>query len=207
MAARPPTRKASSTNLQETPQTSSDSGDKPGSLDWMKGLLGRSISLEQRRNQLHVVLVDRRRALGARLPDAGSTPTLLQIRAELRALLLVHEHDHDSAVHVMRHLVFVHDELGRTGWAGVEALPPQVTAKALVEAEMLASHESSPLLAIVVARLQAIKMATDLRAEHEQQQREWEMPAIPEVSEGTHEEYDRMERSWVGTVPTDLADL
>ena len=207
MAAKPPTRKASGTNLQESPQTAGGSGDKPGSLDWMKGLLGRSISLEQRRNQLHVVLVDRRRAPGARLPDDGSMPTLLQIRAELRALLLAHEHDHDSAVHVMRHLVFVHDELGRAGWAGVEVLPPQVTAKALIEAEMLASRESSPLLAIVVARLQTIQMAAELRAEHEQQQREWEMPAVPEVSEGTHEEYDRMERSWVGTVPTDLADL
>jgi hypothetical protein len=168
------------------------------SLRRLKGLLSRPLGLEQRDGHLHVVLVDRRRAT----PD-DQPPPLPQLCAELRARLLIH--GHDDTAHVMRHLVFVHDELGRKGWHGVEALPSQVLGKALVQAEMLASEEPSPSLAMLVESLRSIKVAADLREEHKSRSKEIEAGGRIEVSASTYEEFEEMERSWVGTLPLALA--
>ncbi|MEO7055399.1 MAG: hypothetical protein ABI281_03975 [Caldimonas sp.] len=137
-----------------------------------------------------------------RVPASDRPPSLAQLCAELQARLLAHEED--AVALVMGNLVLVHDALGHKGWAGVESLPRRVLAMALLEAEMMAGHEPSPLLNVVIERLRASRFAAEVRAERAADRRDWAVTDIPEVSEGTHEEYDRMERSWIGTVPADL---
>ena len=44
----------------------------------------------------------------------------------------------------------------------------------------------------------------ELEAAHAANEREWETLKVPEVSESNYEEYELMERSWVGTVPAGL---
>jgi hypothetical protein len=162
-----------------------------GSLRHLKGLLGRPIGLERRDGQLHVVLVERRRS------PRTAQPALEPLRAELRARLLTH--GTADAARVMRHLVFVHDELGRGGWRGVEALPAPVLARALAQAEMLASAEASAPLSLLVDRLRLAQAAAGLR--EERAARLAAGAASLEVSETTQEAFDEVERSWVGTFP------
>ncbi len=166
-------------------------------MGWMKNVLGRSIAIEQRGNQLHVALVEKPKP-----PWLDQASPLSQLRAELRARLLAHEAD--APAQLMRHLVFVHDELGNKGWAGVDALPRRVVARALMEAELLAAEEPSPLLADLVERLRDLKLEADRVEERDADLREWAVTDIPEVSEASHDEYRQMERSWIGTVPNEL---
>ncbi len=165
-----------------------------GSLRWVRDVLGRSIRLEQRKNQLHVALVDPRRNA-----EEPMSP-LMQQRAELGARLLVH----DPATQVVRHLFIVHDELRASGWPGVEALPVKVLDRGLTEAEILASHEPSDVLTTIIDTLREIKVAAEARAAAEALDAEWETPQVPEVSDTNFDEYELMERSWAGTVPAGL---
>jgi hypothetical protein len=201
MSAKPPTHKALRTKPTQEQCAASGANDKRGSLGWVRNVLGRSIGLEQRRNKLHVVLIDPRRGPAK---EPAQSP-LLQMRAELRTRLLVH----DPATQAVLNLVVVHEALARGGWSGVEALPRQVMGKALAEAEMLESQDPTPLMAMLIERLREIGVAADLRAEHERAEQEallqeLDKPEIPEASETTYEEYEQMERSWVGTVPAEL---
>jgi len=166
-------------------------------LRQLKGLLGRPLGLERRGSQLHVVLVDRRRA-----PPADQQPSLSQLQAELRQQLLIQEHS--EAAHLMRHLAFVHDELGRRGWPGVAALPGQILGKALVQAEMLANEEPSPSLQMIIDRLRLLQVEAARRDERALLLAQLETRPEVEVSEATHEEYEELERSWVGTMPSGL---
>ena len=197
MSTSPPTRKESRRTPVKDRRSGSGVKGTTGSLRRLKGLLGRPLGLERRDGRLHVVLVDRRRAS----PDDQSL-SLPQLRAELRARLLAQ--GHDQTAHVMRHLVFVHDELGRKGWTGIEALPSQVLGKALVQAEMLASEEPSPSLAMLVERLRSLKLAADLREERKSRSKDLEAGGRIEVSSSTYEEFEAMERSWGGTLPLAL---
>ena len=106
--------------------------------------------------------------------------------------------------------------LRRVRWTGVEALPLPVLSKALAEAEMLQIQDPTPVMVMIIEQLGEIQIAAAARAERERTEKEallkeWEAPAVPETSEATHEEYEQIERSWVGTVPdgldlTDRAD-
>lgn len=165
-----------------------------GSLRWLKGLLGRPVALQRRNGKLHMVLVDRRRPA-----EAQRVQAMEKLRDELRTRLLGHEHAH--AAQAMRHLVFVHDELGRRGWAGVEAMPPRVLRKALVQAQMLHDHEASTPLARMIDRMRVLLVAAELREERRERTAREVAGEQLEVSETTHEEFEAMERSWVGTVP------
>lgn len=168
----------------------------PGSLRWLKGLLARPLGFERRGLQLHLVLVDRRRP-----PVVERPMTLRELRAELRSRLVAHENEHTAKM--MRHLVFVHDELGRKGWPGVAALPPRVLRKARVQAEMLLSEEPSRAISSLIEQLRPLQVAAELRDERKAGAAT-EMDSRVEVSEASHEEYEEMERSWVGTLPPDL---
>jgi hypothetical protein len=136
-------------------------------------------------------------------------PDVVELRDELSALLL--ELD-EAQARTWRHLVVVHDELGARGWPGVEALPVRVLRKARVQAEMLASREPSPTLADLVERLELVEVAAAVRdgeappAEPARPPEEElaEMSRFVEVSDTSFEEYELMERSWVGTVPSGL---
>jgi len=168
-----------------------------GPLRQLKGLLARPLALERRGDQVHVVLVDRRHA-----SPAGKSPSLSQLRAELRQRMLIQEHD--EGARVMRHLAFVHDELGRSGWPGVGALPVQVLDKALVQAEMLASEEPSSSLDMIIDQLRSLQLAAARRDERDSKLAEFENSTDVEVSAATHDEYDELERSWLGTIPAGL---
>lgn len=166
-------------------------------MGWMKNVLGRSIALEKRGKQLHVALVEKPKS-----PWQDQASPLSQLRVELQARLLAHEAD--APAQLMRHLVVVHDELGNKGWAGVDALPRKVVARALLEAELLVADEPSLLLANLIERLRDLKHEADRVEERDADLRDWAVTDIPEVSEATHDEYQQMERSWIGTVPADL---
>jgi hypothetical protein len=125
---------------------------------------------------------------------------LAQQCKELGARLLVH----DPALHVVRNLFVVHDELGLRGWAGVEALPIKIVGRALAEAEIMASDESSPVLESIIDSLRDLKTAAEARAAEEALEREWETLQVPEVSDTNFGEFEMAERSWAGTVPANL---
>lgn len=169
-----------------------------GSWRWLRGLLARPLVLERRGLQLHILLGERRQ-----VPAAGTrrSPTLEQLSEELRGRLLSQDTDH--AARVMRHLVFVHDELSRSGWRGVEQLPAPVLSKALVQAQMLATSESTPVLLHVIDRLHQVHTASLLREER-RTQLQADGSARVEVSETTHEEFELTERSWVGVAPAEV---
>ncbi len=210
MFARPPGRKGLGPKPVDDARAAPAGKDKASSsLGWVKGVLGRSIVFEERRKQMHVVLVDRRRGPGSGEPESP----LLQMRAELRTRLLVH----DPATQTVRNLVHVHEALGHsTAWTGVEALAVPVLSKALAEAEMLQIQDPTPAMVMIIEQLGEIYAVASARAERERTEKEallkeWEAPEVPETSEATHEEYEQLERSWVGTVPdgldlTDRAD-
>jgi len=175
------------------------------SLRWVKDVLSRSIQHEQRRGH---------GAPGAGEKDRGepadaAARLLIEQRADLGARLLVH----DPATQQVRHLFVVHDELAKRGWRGVEALPLSLVGRAMIEADLLGLQEPSPVMTTIVETLRAIKVAAEARAAQALQdalEKEWEReePAIPEVSETNYDEYELMERSWIGTVPAglDLSD-
>ncbi|MEP7140927.1 MAG: hypothetical protein ABI745_14930 [Caldimonas sp.] len=168
-----------------------------GSLRWVREVLGRTLRLEQPPQRMQAGLA----APGAQAPLS----LVMQQRAELGARLLVH----DPATQVVRHLFIIHDELRNGGWAAVEALPPTVIARALAEAEILAADEPSPLLATISAALAKIMAAAEARTARDARavaEAEWEIPRMPEVSDTNFDEYELMERSWAGTVPSGLRE-
>jgi len=175
------------------------------SLRWVKDVLSRSMRLEHKRSDGAATSAEK----GHGPADDPGTTLLLEQRADLGARLLVH----DPATQLVRNLFVIHDELGKRGWAGVEALPLILVGRALTEAEILHLQEPSSLLTTIVETLRSIKITAEARAAQAVQEtleREWarEQPAIPEVSETNYDEYELMERSWVGTVPAglDLSD-
>jgi hypothetical protein len=186
MSAKSPPRQA--------PAAAPAAAAKRGSLRWVRDVLGRSIRLEQRKNQLHVALVDPRSAA-----EEPMSP-LMQQRAELGARLLVH----DPATQIVRNLFIVHDELRANGWPGVETLPIKVISRGLTEAEILASDEPSEVLATIIETLRGVKVVAEARAAQEALEAEWEVPQVPEVSDTNFDEYELMERSWAGTIPAGL---
>jgi hypothetical protein len=161
----------------------------------LRGLLARPLRLQRQDGRLRVVLVDRRQAR-----SADALPSLTESRDELRALLLLH--GNEQATGVMRHLVRVHDALGRGGWPAVEALPSQVLGMALVQADMLSSDEPTAALATIIEHLRLAKVAAELREEHASRP-----PGSPgaqalEVSEVPRDKFDEWTREdWVDTSP------
>jgi len=175
------------------------------SLRWVKDVLSRSIQLEQRRG--HGAAAGAEKDRGEAADPAARL--LIEQRADLGARLLVH----DPATQHVRNLFVVHDELGKRGWRGVEALPLSLVGRAIVEASLLGLQEPSPVMTTIVETLRSIKVAAEARAAQALQdalEQEWEReePAVPEVSETNYDEYELMERSWIGTVPAglDLSD-
>ncbi len=145
-----------------------------------------------------------RRPADGRKPRAE--PSLLsQQLDDLGARLLVH----DPLTQPVRNLYTVHQALGDGGWAAAEALAPAVIERAGVEGEILLSQDPSAPLRALVERLVALRadaVAAEEQAKTDALLRDddgWEAPAVPEVSEASHEEYELMERSWIGTVPQD----
>ena len=136
-------------------------------------------------------------------PAAKAAPTRAEMRGELRERLLVH----DPQTQMVRHLYQVYKQLGIDGWPGAAMMQPTVVHRAVCEAEMLQSTEPSPLLGLIVDKLRAIDSVAILLAEPDAPATgpsEWATTAVPEVSETSYADYEMMERSWIGTVPSGL---
>ena len=97
----------------------------------------------------------------------------------------------DETSKLLRDLVVVHDKLTRKGWEGVGALPSTVLAKAIRQADMLASEEPSAALeqlaehlrlhhAAAVARDQAKRVSAMPRDD------DGDAPHRIEVTEGSY---------------------
>ncbi len=196
MSAKPTTRQAPRAEPPEDRRSAPATMPGRGALRWLQDMLARSIRPGQPRKSLHVAPVEPRREAGADKPLS----LLLQQRADLAARLLVH----DPATQAVRHLFVVHEELRDGGWLGVEALPLKVIDRALTEAEILATDEPSPVLTTIIDSLRALKVAADTRTTHDALEREWDQRQCPEVSDTNYDEYELMERSWMGTVPSGL---
>ena len=172
-------------------------------LKRLKGALGRPVALEWRAGQPHVVLVERR--VGARLGRSQA-----HLCTELRARLLAQEAGETSKL--LRYLIVVHDTLTGKGWEGVGALPANVLAKAIRQADMLAKEEPSPALTELTERLRlqhAAAVARDQahRANGKPGDDDVNAPHRVEVTEGSYKEFEGLERSWTRTMPSDLAPL
>lgn len=172
-------------------------------LSRLRSALGRPVALEWRDGQPHVVLVERRSAahLGRSQAD---------LCAELRARLLAQEAGEASKL--LRHLIVVHETLTRKGWEGVGALPATVLAKAIRQADMLASEDPSPALTQLAERLRLQHAAAVARDRANQANGtpgddDVNAPNRVEVREGSYKEFEELERSWTRTMPTDLAPL
>lgn len=195
-------RRASPTAEQRAPaqdrRAPAGANGKTNPMRQLKGVLGRPLGVERRDGQLHVVLVERRRAAPADQPPSAS-----QLCEELGARVLAHDPQHISKD--MSHLLIVHEALGSKGWPGVAALPSRVLAAALAQAEALAGQDSSLTLETFIEGLRPLQRAADLREERSSRQEDFRLGETIEVSETNHAEFDRLEQSWVGTIPSDLA--
>jgi len=191
-----------SQHARQGPPSGDGANGTAGSLRRLKGMLGRPIALDQRDGRLSIVLVDRRRAPAQQQSRSSSRRQLCD---DLRARLL--SDGRPQTLHVMRHLVFVLNELERRNWRGVESLQGHLLGNAVVQAEMLLGDEASTLAAKFLERLRILKAAADAREEGKSRRKD-SKPAEPlEVCESTFEEFELMERSWGGTVPSALAPL
>jgi hypothetical protein len=165
-------------------------------LRWMAGLLRRPLGFMRNGRGVRLGFVERRRAP----PDALEAADL---RTDLRSRMLSYPPDH--AARMLSHLVQVHDEFGRAGWAAVTALPPTVLDKALFQAQMLLRDGSSPPLKKLIERLRALQPARDKAAAEETPQAAPPPPrqtgAALEISEASQEDFEATERSWFGTLP------
>lgn len=188
---------------------------RSGGVRWVKGLLGRSLTLERRGAHLHLTLVDRRRP-----PEVIEADALKALRAEIRAHLQEHENRHAAAV--MRHLVLVLDVLGRKGWAGVGAMASRMLHKAQIQAQMLATERPSRRLSELTSRLNLLQMAASVREDQglstpaapgldvdttplalpptRATSARPEMDTQVEVSIGSPDEFEAIRRSWMDTV-------
>ncbi len=157
------------------------------------GLFARPMALQRRGWQWHLVLVERRHA------DLFSTaPSVAELRTELRDHLRAE--GGEPARQALRHLMVVHRELGRQGWAGVGALPTVVLTNALLQAEMLGERRPGPLMEHLVERLRRFEGAGRRRDAHRVLLAHGEAGAV-EVSEASAEDFERIERSWFDTLP------
>ncbi len=120
---------------------------------------------------------------------------------------------HPSSRRLMRRLATVEHSLNTKGLEGLEALPVRVIARALAEMEGLVRDWSPTGLAELRSRMAVIvKTRPHDKAEEVDLSTpttrapvsvHGELAALPsDVSEVDHTEFEAMERSWVGFVPT-----
>jgi len=161
---------------------------------WMSGMLRRPLGFMRNQGHLRFGFVERRQAP----PDALEAA---ELRADLRSRMLSYPPDH--AAHMLSHLVQVHDEFGRGGWAAVTALPWSVLSRALFQAQMLLRDGNSPPLKKLVERLRQLQPVREKPAEEAEQPqpRPRHVGAEVEISEASQEDFDATERSWFGTLP------
>jgi len=175
----------------DSPVRSSRAAQKSGGpVTWVRDLLKRPLKVERRGAQLHLVLGERppEPAPVESVPTAGEA--LRRGHEELRALL----RRHPEIRHLMRHLGFIEQQLGRSNSRALKRdIPVPMLRKGLEQLDLLMRGETSEPLADLRARIETAARsrsgAVEARAEEVQ------------VSEASHSLFDEMERSWTGQMP------
>ena len=161
---------------------------------WVRDLLKRPLKLERRDGQIHVVLGEKPAEPPPPPPSSGEA--LRRGHAELQALL----RRHPEARHLMRHLGYLEQMLGRFGSRALKReVPAPVLAKALGQLDLLARGEPSAPIADLRARIAAAVQARGQAAVEDEDTET--RPGSLEVTEASHSLFDEMERSWIGHVP------
>jgi len=166
--------------------------------------MSRPLGLAKRNGKWRLVFVERRKAVAVEASVSAELTALDLLRGELHARMLEYA-PHDVG-EVMHHLLMVHDELGRKGWPGVEALPAPVLGQALFQAQMLHRRQAAPVLSEVIEKLRPLLVAADGRVQRDMRQRDVVGRNQLEISEASREEFEETERSWFGTLPPPQAD-
>ena len=170
---------------------SANDASRTGPGGWVRELLKRPLKLERRDGQIHVVLGERP---AEPPPPPSSGEALRRGHADLQALL----RRHPEARHLMRHLGYVEQMLGRFGSRALKReIPAPVLAKALEQLDVLARDEPSEPIADLRARIAAAVQARGAVEDEDTETR----PGSLEVTEASHSLFDEMERSWTGHVP------
>lgn len=174
-------------------KSSANDASRAGPGGWMRDLLKRPLKLERRDGQIHVVLGEKP---AEPPPQPSSGEALRRGHAELHALL----RRHPEVRHLMRHLGYVEQMLGRFGSRALKReIPAPVLAKALEQLDLLARGEPSAPIADLRARIAAAVQARGIApaADEDTETR----PGSLEVTEASHSLFDEMERSWTGHRP------
>ena len=169
---------------------------------WLQGMLRRPIGIVGHSRQRRLGFVERRTQTADALSVAG-------LCAELRQRLLTLSPER-ADVH-FSHLVQLHDELRRKGWAGAAALPASVLARALVQADELRREAPGPAMKQLIDKLRSLlpppapsaaaaSQGANARADELHEARRPPGASL-EVSEVTHEDFEASKRSWFGDLP------
>jgi hypothetical protein len=164
---------------------------KPGSLRWLRSLLGRPVTLEQRDGKTHITLAERRRP-----PEVIQAQERATLCEELRLRLLEHGERH---VAVLRPLVAVHDTLERADWQTVGRMPSALLAKAHLQLLMLIGREPSDALTGMAEHLRLLQAAAEAREDRNRRDGVRDDDTLVVVEEGEISEFDELERAWVVT--------
>jgi hypothetical protein len=164
---------------------------------WLRAVLKRPLRLERRGVTVHIVLAPSAAAATSTAtpePDAGGA--LRRSHAELRALMRRHR----DTRHLMRHLGYLEEALGRSGSRALRReVPVPVLRKALAQLDLLVRDEPSDALSTLRQRIDAAIGERSRFDSHDPV-----ASSEVQVSEASHSLFDEMERSWTGQVP--LAD-
>jgi hypothetical protein len=178
-------------------------------MRWVQNLFNRKLRVERRGAQIHVLLDPTPPAPPQQPADAARDrrrEALRLAQADLRQLL----DRHADTRHVVPHLSYVEQLLGRSGLRGLGRLPLPVLHKALTQLESLIHDEPAAGLAelrrrmagVIAVRLGgtpgAAPAPANLMSDFHTEDR-------LEVSEASHSQFDELERSWTGTLPDAMA--
>jgi hypothetical protein len=181
-------------------------------MRWVQDLFNRKLRVERRGAQLHVSLdptppaaPGKESADGA---NARRAETLRLAQADLRDLL----DRHADTRHVVPHLSYVEQMLARAGLRGIGRLPLPVLHKALTQLESLIHDEPAAGLAELRRRMAgviAVRLGATpgVQAAPAHVMSDFHSQDRLEVSEGSHSQFDELERSWTGTLPEAMAAI
>lgn len=180
----------------------------PGTLRWVKGLLGRPVRLERRDGGVHLALVERRRS-----PEIIEAEERERLCARLRRRLREHAEVHPVP---LRLLVGLHNTLLRGGWPAVEQLSSATLAKLRVQFALLMEGVPPNTLSGMAQRLQLLQAAAEAREDRAARLGRADVPrelddtldfksATLVIEEGNDSEYALLARAWEDTEAVEIA--
>jgi hypothetical protein len=165
-------------------------------VTWVREWLQRPVKLEMRGAQVHLTLGERVRRDAGASTQSSAGAALRRGHEELQALL----RRHPETRHLMRHLAFVEQSVGRFGSRALRReVPVPVLRKAVEQLDLLTQGKPGETLAELRARMVG---AIASRGEAPPADADTETrPGSLEVTEASPSQFDEVERSWTGTLP------